>query len=318
MAVYTYITKEILLLFLKDYNIGNLESFENILEGVENTNYKIITSQNTFVLTIFEKRVNKQELPFFIKLQKHLSKKNIKCPNPIANKQGQYIQIIQNKPCVIMSFLDGEKINNVIPHHCYQVGELLANIHKLTNDFNAIRENNLHQTKWMDIFNKCKQAKDYRYNDLFEPIERELIYLKENWPKNLPKGIIHADVFQDNVFFINDSLSGLIDFYFSCNDFYAYELAIGINAWCFDEKVNFDQSKYTSMIKGYELIRNLSSKELIKLPILLRGAAMRFLLTRLHDKLYHQTKSYVTPKNPNEYFSILKFHQNNSLLNDNL
>ena len=187
MAVFTSISKETLSSFIENYDIGLLENFEGILEGVENTNYKIKTSQDIYILTIFEKRMNFHELPFFIELQNHLSNKNIKCPHPIANKCGQHINTIVNKPCVIMSFLSGKKIDNPNTHHCFQIGEQLANIHNHTKDFNLIRKNNLQQSSWRKIFNKCKESKDTRYNELFQSIEKELHYLDKNWPNNLQK-----------------------------------------------------------------------------------------------------------------------------------
>ena len=315
MAVYTPITKEILSLFLENYNVGSLEKFKGVLEGVENTNYKIITSQNIFILTIFEKRVKEQELPFFIELQNHLSKKNIKCPSPISNKKGHYVNIIEEKPCVLMSFLKGKKIDNATYNHCYQIGKLAADIHQRSKDFTITRNNGLNQKQWRDIFNKCQNSKDNRYGELYNIIEQELQYLDKNWPSNLPIGIIHGDIFPDNVFFIENIVSGLIDFYFACNDYYAYELAICINAWCFDIKGTFNQKKYASILEGYQSLQNISSAEFDNLPILLRGAAMRILLTRLHDQLYHPEEAYVTPKDPMEYFAILKFHKANAVLN---
>ena len=313
MAVYTPITKEKLSSFLENYNIGSLENFKGVLEGVENTNYKIITSQDTFILTIFEKRVKKQDLPFFIELQNHLSKKNIKCPSPISNRNGQYINTIEDKPCVLMSFLEGKKINNATSYHCHQIGELAANIHLHSKDFTITRNNGLHQKYWRKIFNKCQNSKDSRYGELYQIIEQELQYLDKNWPRNLSTGIIHGDIFPDNVFFIDNNLSGLIDFYFSCNDFYAYDLAITTNAWCFDKKESFKKENFDSLLKGYQQHVNMSNDEKIHFNTLLRGAAMRILVTRLHDQLYHPDGAMVVPKDPFEFFDILKWHQNNSI-----
>ena len=313
MAVYTPITLKDLSKFLSNYNIGKIIKFEGILEGVENTNYKIKTSKGNYILTIFEKRVNKKDLPFFISLQKHLSNKKIKCPKPIPDIENKYIKKFKNKNCVIMSFLKGKKLKKVSERHCVQLGKELANMHKHTKDFRKKRKNDLSQSNWIELFKICKKNKDKTYNGLLKNIEKELIHLKLNWPKKLPKGVIHADVFQDNVFYIKNDLSGLIDFYFACNDFYAYELAICINAWCFDKKINFDKSKYNNLIKGYQKIRKLSSKELKNLRILSRGAAMRFFLTRLHDQLFHEKNAFVKPKNPMEYYKILSFHQNNNV-----
>ena len=311
MAVYTSITKKNLESFLENYDLGTLNNFEGILEGVENTNYKIFTSKNVFILTIFEKRVNSEELPFFIQLQKYLCNKQIKCPKPIADLNNNYINNIEGKNCVIMSFLEGSKADYVNTNHCYQVAEELAKMHIHTKDFDLTRKNNLNYLSWRNIFNNCKKINLGSYNDLVKPIENELNYLESKWPDNLPKGVVHADIFQDNVFFNEMELSGIIDFYFACNDYYAYDLAIFINAWCFDDKLVFDKNKYTSIIKGYEKERHLTNEEKSNLNILLRGAAMRFLLTRLFDQLNHQAEAYVQPKNPLEYLSILKFHQNN-------
>ena len=201
MAVYTPITKEKLSSFLENYNIGSLENFKGVLEGVENTNYKIITSQDAFILTIFEKRVKKQDLPFFIELQSHLSKKNIKCPSPIPNKNEQHINAIEDKPCVLMSFLEGKNINNSASFHCHQIGGLTAKIHLHSKDFTKTRKNGLHQKNWGDIFKKCQNSRDNRFGELYQIIEQELLYLNNSWPRNLPMGIIHGDIFPDNVFF---------------------------------------------------------------------------------------------------------------------
>ena len=213
-----------------------------------------------------------------------------------------------------MSYLDGNKLNYVDPNHCYQVGEEIAKIHLNTKDFNLSRKNNLNQLSWKKIFDGCKKINTEKYNGLNELIDQELLYLNDHWPNNLPKGVIHADVFQDNVFFINNKLSGLIDFYFACNDYYAYELAICINAWCFDQKGNFDSEKFQSIISGYQNLKKLSSDEYSSLKILLRGAAIRFLLTRLNDKLFHPANAFVKPKDPIEYLKILNFHQENDIL----
>ena len=206
MAVYTLIKNNHLMNFLDDYKIGKLHSFEGILEGVENTNYKIVTSKDKYILTIFEKRVNIDELPFFIELQKHLSNKSIKCPKPIPDRNNNYINLIKEKKCVIMSFLEGKKLKSINPKHCYQIGEELAKMHQNTKDFKLKRENDLRQNKWKKIFEKSKNSNNSKYHDLFSDIENELNFLEKNWPEELPKGVIHADVFQDNVFFIKENV----------------------------------------------------------------------------------------------------------------
>ena len=314
MAVYTKINLDILSNLLKKYEIGQLTSFEPIYEGVENTNYKIITSNNTYILTIFEKRVKKNDLPFFINLKNHLSKKNFQCPKPIENKIGEYIDSIKEKPCIIVSFLNGKKTSYITEENCEQLGNQISIMHNITLDLNISRENYLSQKYWREIFEGFRKFKKDKYNSLYKKINLELIFLKNNWPTNLASGIIHADVFQDNVFFKNGTFSGLIDFYFACNDYYAFELAICINAWCFSEKVDINTKNLSIFLNSYQKHRKLSNNEKNSLPILLRGAAMRFLLTRLHDLIFHNSNDYVEPKDPIEYLKILEFHQNYNCL----
>ena len=313
MAVYSNITTKELANFLNKYDIGYLKKYEGILEGIENTNYKIETSKNKFILTIFEKRVNLEDIPFFIDLKKHLINKKFSCPKPIPDKLGNCIGSINGKSCVLVSFLEGNKINNPSTEQCEQVGSVLSILHNSTLDFSTKRKNNMGLKQWEKIFLKCKSAKSNKYKNLLPTIEKELKLLNEKWPKNLPKGIIHADVFKDNVFFIKNKFSGLIDFYFSCFDFFSYDIALTVNAWCFDKENIFDKHKFFSLIKGYENNRILSTLEKSSLPLLLKGAAMRIMLTRLHDDIFHPSGAFVEIKNPNEYFKILKFHKNNKV-----
>lgn len=315
MAVYSPINKKELLSFLKQYELGDLNKYEGILEGIENTNYKLETSRKNYILTIFEKRVKTKDLPFFINLKNHLFNKNFNCPQPIKNKSGKNINLINNKSCVLISYLEGKKILNVNSDHCNQVGKILASFHKDTIDFLKKRKNSMGYNQWEKIFIKCKKLSIKKYKDINIKIEKELQFLKDKWPKDLPKGIIHGDVFQDNVFFKDNKFSGLIDFYFSCNDFYAYDIAITINAWCFNRDYNFEADKFNHLIRGYENLRKLEVIEKNNLSILLRGAAIRILITRLHDQLFHPKNAFVEPKNPQEYLSILNFHQNNDIIN---
>ena len=315
MAVYSPIEESELVQLLEQYNVGALKKFEGILEGIENTNYKITTSTNIFILTLFEKRVQEEDLPFFINLKNHLINKRFMCPEPIANKDGHFINKINKKSCVLISFIKGKQTNNVLTKHCEQVGVILSTLHTCTLDFKEKRINRMNYTQWEILFLKCKSFNSSKYKSIVDTIENELLFLKNNWPNNLPQGIIHADVFQDNVFFIDNVFSGLIDFYFSCNDFFAYDIALTINAWCFDERINFDTDKFKALIKGYEAKRSILSNEKKSLNILLRGASLRILLTRLHDELFHHDGAFVKPKNPYEYESILKYHQHNNLEN---
>jgi len=309
MAVYSPINESELLSLLEQYDIGTLVKFEGILEGIENTNYKVTTSQNNYILTIFEKRVESKDIPFFINLKKHLSSKKFLCPKPVSDIRGRNINTLKDKSCVLVSFLNGKKVTDIKDTHCQQVGEVLASLHLQTKDFNEKRLNSMSSIQWQNIFLKCKNHTNQKFIHMLPIIEEELLYLKNHWPNDLPNGIIHADVFQDNVFFQKNIFSGLIDFYFSCNDFLAYDIALTINAWCFNEQNLFDKNRYQALIKGYENQRKLTTEEKKNFSILLRGASIRILITRLHDQIFHQDDAFVTPKDPNEYLAILKFHQ---------
>ncbi len=313
MAVFTVIDKKDIAYLLKKYEIGNLENFQGILEGVENTNYKIQTSKKKFILTIFEKRIDTKDLPFFINLQKHLADKNLKCPIPIANTNDEFIEEIKNKKCVIMSFLEGDnQIKNLNKDHCFEVGKLLGKLHQSTKDFVYKRKNYLSLEKLNEITLKCSKLNMDLYSELIKSIEDEIKFIKSNYPQDLPKGIIHGDIFIDNVFFNNNKISGIIDFYFACVDYYIYDLSICINAWCFNKRGFFDNIKFKSIIDGYENYRKIQENEKNSLNIILRFAAVRILITRLHDLLFHQPKTYVTPKDPIEFFEILSFHKKNT------
>ena len=315
MAVYTSVNQSELEDFLEQYNLGKLISYDGILEGIENSNYKIFVEEGVFILTIFEKRVDPQDIPFFMNLQKHLSGHGFHCPVPIENKDKNIVNSLCNKKAIIISFLEGKKIDNPQLHHCLQVGKMISNFQKITKTFENSRKNTLDINKWKLIFSKCLEVDNHGFKDIIEPIKNELHYLHQYWPKNLPQGIIHGDLFKDNIFFQNEKLSGLIDFYFSCSDFYAYELAITINAWCFDIKKGFNRNNFESLLKGYQINSNISSDESKNFNTLLRGAAMRILVTRLHDQLFHQQGAMVIPKDPLEYFTILKWHQKNTIFN---
>ncbi len=313
MAVYTSVKESEIELFLKQYNLGSLISYEGILEGIENTNYKINTNEGSFILTLFEKRVDPKDLPFFMSLQQHLSDNNFMCPIPIKNKDNNVVNTLCNKKAIIISFLEGKKIEQIKPEHCLQIGEMISNFQFLTKNFNHKRKNNLHINDWNKIFLKCLKVTDHKFLNLIDVVKNELIFLEQNWPKNLPNGIIHGDIFQDNVFFKEDTFSGLIDFYFSCNDFYAYELALTTNAWCFSMQNLFLNENFESLIKGYSKLSKINNEEIKYFNILLRGAAIRILVTRLHDQLFHPAGAIVKPKDPLEYYNILKWHQENKI-----
>ncbi len=313
MAVFTKLKKEDIENFLKKYSIGNLISFEGIIEGIENTNYRIKTSNHDYILTIFEKRVNPDELPFFMSLQKDLVTHGFDCPLPIENNSGSTINKLKGKSAVIISFLYGKQLQSVLPHHCREVGAMIARFTNITKSSKLKRENSMNIETWEKIFLKCKNHDNVFYKSYLDTLEKELFFLKKNWPINLPKAIIHADLFQDNIFFKKDKISGLIDFYFSCRDFIAYEIALTINAWCFHSTDGFQHKNYLSLMDGFNEHSSLNNDEINALNILLRGAAVRILVTRLHDKIFHPVDAIVVPKNPEEYLNILKWHQNNQI-----
>tara|TARA_Y100000768_G_scaffold386283_1_gene374319 strand:+ start:368 stop:1318 length:951 start_codon:yes stop_codon:yes gene_type:complete len=314
MAVFTKISNQEIQVFLKDYAIGNLISFEGIVKGTENTNYKIITSKDQYILTIFEKRVQPEDLPFFMDLQNELAANGFNCPIPIKNNKKSIINKFKEKKAVIISFLQGENLNNVIPEHCYELGLKIAEFTNITKNINLSRPNSLGYEKWVSIYENFKNIKDEAYQEYFEILSKELNFLKNNWPINLPTAIIHADLFIDNVLFIKNKISGIIDYYFSCNDFIAYELALTINAWCFNEDLTFNHENFNALIMGFNNKSSLSVKEKNSMNILLRGAAVRILVTRLYDKIFHPNNALVELKNPIEYLNILKWHQNNTVI----
>ena len=314
MAVFTKLDKKEIENFLKNYFIGSLISYNGIIEGIENTNYKIKTTNNEYNLTIFEKRVNPADLPFFKKLQKNIASHGFDCPLPIENNSGSSINILKGKSAVIISFLDGKKLQSVLPHHCREVGSMIARFTNITKSSNLMKENSMGINSWENILVKCKENDTSLYYTYLETLEKELSFLKQNWPKNLPKAIIHADLFQDNIFFKEDKISGVIDFYFSCRDFIAYEIALTINAWCFHLTQGFQLKNYQSLMDGFNEHSSLNNDEKKVLNILLRGAAVRILVTRLHDKIFHPDDALVIPKDPKEYLNILEWHQKNNII----
>jgi len=312
MAVFTKLEKNEIEDFLKDYSIGNLISFEGIVKGTENTNYKIITSKNKYILTIFEKRVQPQDLPFFMDLQNELAAHDFDCPLPVKNNKKSIINKFKEKNAVIISFLEGENLTNVMPEHCHELGLKIAQFTNITKNLNLSRPNSLGYKTWVSIYENFKNINTESYQEYFQILSQELIFLKNNWPINLPTAIIHADLFIDNILFIKNKISGIIDYYFSCNDFIAYELALTINAWCFNKDVTFNYKNYNSLMMGFDNISSLNIDEKAAMNVLLRGAAVRILVTRLHDKIFHPDDALVKLKDPKEYLNILKWHQQNN------
>lgn len=309
MAVYTHLTKENINLLLEEYSIGKLISFRPITAGVENTNYFIDTDQDTFVLTIYEKRVEQQALPFYLGLMKHLHDKGAPVPNPLTNKSEKLYSTILGKSCAIISFLEGKSAHQIQNDHLAELGQHMAKLHLLSSDFSHSMTNRFSLPSWEGLFLQTKDKADQLKKGLSNEIEEHLQFLKTHWPQNLPTGIIHGDLFPDNVFFKNNHLSGMIDFYFACTDFWMYDIAICLNAWCFEVGGDFNVTKARLLLTNYHKVRPISEEELNALPILASGAAMRFLLTRLYDWLYPATGAVVTPKNPLEYLQRLRFHQ---------
>ena len=312
MAVFTKLEKNEIEDFLKDYSIGNLISFEGIVKGTENTNYKIITTKNKYILTILEKRVQPEDLPFFMDLQNELAAHGFDCPLPVKNNKKSIINKLKDKSAVIISFLQGENLTNVMPEHCYELGLKIAKFTNITKNLNLSRPNSVGYKTWVSIYENFKNINNESYQEYFQILSKELIFLKNNWPTNLPTAIIHADLFIDNILFIKNKISGIIDFYFSCNDFIAYELALTINAWCFNDDLTFNYKNYNSLMMGFENISSLNIQEKASMNVLLRGAAVRILVTRLHDKIFHPDDALVKLKDPKEYLNILKWHQQNT------
>jgi len=308
MAIYTEISFSQVQLILKDYNIGHLKKLIGIKKGIENTNYLLITNKNKFILTIYEKRVNSKELPFFMHLMKKLNAKQINCPKPILNKKRKFLFTVEKKLASITSFVHGKEKKNHSLNESKIIGNNIAKLHLATKNIKLYRKNNLSLQSWFALNNLIKKSKSKKINRLCKWIDTILQDLKKQWPSNLPSGIIHADLFHDNIFFLKKKFSGFIDLYFSCNDAYVYDLAICINAICFDSKFKFKVNKAKALLKGYQQIRKLTKKEILALPYLLRGAAIRFYLTRLYDQLNQQKGAIVKVKNPNEFLQKIKFH----------
>ena len=319
MAVYTKYTEENIKSILNNYSIGNLNTFRGIQEGIENTNYFLLIDNKKYILTIYEKRVKEQDLPFFSKLMGDLNNAGFKCPVPILNKENNPITKFNNKNLMITSFIEGKAKNILSPENCKSVGSEAAKFHKITKNFKITRENDLSVKSWRKLFELIKEKSTKIHKDLPKLIEINLKDVEKKWPTDLPKGIIHADLFSDNIFFQENNFRGIIDFYFSCNDFYAFEIAICFNALCFDGSQNnlsFNVTKAKNFINGYNEIRKLSDEEKRSIKILSQGSALRFLLTRVFDSLNTVEGAIVKVKDPMEYLKRLEFHKNSKDFED--
>jgi homoserine kinase type II len=309
MAVYTDVSDEELEAFIDGYNIGALTSFKGIAEGVENSNYLVHTETGPFILTLYEKRVRPEDLPYFLALMEHLAACGISCPLPVRDRQGRILRELARRPAALISFLEGLWVRRPGIEHCGALGQALARFHLAGLDFPMSRENDLSLPGWRSLFDAVADHADNVIAGLKAIIAEELDFLDANWTTGLPTGVIHADLFPDNVFFLDDELSGLIDFYFACNDMLAYDVAVCLNAWCFEPDVAFNVTKARAMLQAYEGERALTKWELDALPLLARGAALRFLLTRTYDFLNTDVNALVKTKDPNEYLRKLCFHQ---------
>ena len=313
MAVYTKLNKGSIEEILSNYNLGVLDTFHGIEEGIENTNYFLSINKKKFILTIYEKRVKSNELPFFSDLMTHLNKAGFKCPVPIINNQKKTITQFEDKNLMLVSFLEGKAKQNLSPDNCKSIGIEVARMHELTKNFKLKRQNNLSIQSWRRMFDSVKDQCSKLHTDLPKLIEENLKNVEKNWPHDLPSGIIHADLFHDNIFFLKDSFSGIIDFYFSCEDFFSFEIAICFNALCFDgvkENLSFNVTKAKNFVDGYSSIRKLTDQEKQSIKVLSQGAALRFLLTRVFDALNTIEGAIVKIKDPIEYLKRLDFHKN--------
>ncbi len=309
MAVYTEVPVEELDVFVAQYEIGRPVSFKGIAEGVENSNYLLQTDRASFILTLYEKRVARADLPFFLALMDHLAAEGIACPTPIHALDGRTLHELCNRPAAIVSFLAGVCPRRITTAHCAALGRAMAEMHLAGGSFAPVRANDLSVEGWRRLFEATRARADEVAPGLADEIARELDALAAAWPAGLPTGVIHADLFPDNVFFLDARLSGIIDFYFACNDFLAYDLAICLNAWCFEPDLSFNATKARLMCAAYRALRPIGADELAAMPVLARGAALRFLLTRLYDWLNHPVGAFVRPKDPKEYLARLRFHR---------
>jgi homoserine kinase type II len=308
LAVYTDITNAEVSAFLEGYDIGTLTSYRGIAEGVENSNFMLHTTGGQFILTLYEKRVNEADLPFFLGLMDHLNARGLNCPLPVHGRNGALTGRLAGRPAAIITFLEGIWPRRPDVSHCAQVGAALARMHVAGEGFALTRANGLTLENWRPLWDKSAAHADAVESGLVALAKAELAALEAGWPRHLPRGVVHADLFPDNVFFLDGRLSGLIDFYFACNDILAYDVVTCLNAWCFEPDGAFNLTKGTALLSAYHAIRPLSGAEVEALPILARGSAIRFMLTRLHDWLNTPEGSLVIKKDPREYSRKMRFH----------
>ncbi len=308
MAVYTEVSDEVLVSHLDSYELGTLVAFRGIAEGVENSNFLLRTTLGDYILTLYEKRVNPAELPWFLGLMQHLAQHGITCPQPVAGRDGVALRTLAGRPACITTFLPGIWPRRVRPAYCAPVGDALAALHLAGQDYAPQRPNSLGPSGWPPLLAGCLPRADEVQAGLGEQLTAALAAILAAWPGDLPSGHIHADLFPDNVFFLDGRLSGLIDFYFAATDLFAYDIAVVLNAWCFEPDLQFNITKARSLLRAYNARRPLSAAERAALPVLCQGAAIRFLLTRLYDWVNTPPGAMVTRKDPLEYLGRLRFH----------
>jgi homoserine kinase type II len=312
LAVYTEVSDEALRAFLTDYPLGELIAFRGIAEGVENSNYALKTTTGDYILTLYERRVDPAELPWFLGLMDHLVHRGLACPAPVPGRDGQALRTLAERPAAICTFLPGVWPRRVRPGHLAPLGDALARLHLAGADFAPTRRNALGPEGWAPLLERCRADGDAVQPGLIAALDQALASILAAWPAGLPVGHIHADLFPDNVFFMEEAgealrVSGIIDFYFACTDLLAYDIAVCLNAWCFEPDFSFNVTRARALLRAYSAIRPLSAEERAALPVLCRGAALRFLLTRLFDWVNTPPGAMVTRKDPLEYFRKLRF-----------
>jgi homoserine kinase type II len=308
MAVYTEVGDDELVRFAAEYDIGEVLSCKGIAEGIENSNFALTTTNGSYILTLYEKRVNPDDLPFFLGLMDHLADAGIPCPTPVHGRDGLALRQLCGRPAAIVTFLAGMWPRRITPDHTAEIGRALAELHLAGADFSLTRANALSLDGWRPLLARSQSRADEVAPGLYAELSAELDVLEKNWPTDLPSGVIHGDMFPDNVFFRGGRLTGLIDFYFACNDTFAYDLGVCLNAWCFEPDLSFNITKARRLLTAYAKVRDFSDDEMAALPLMAQGAAMRFLLTRLYDWLYTPDDAMVTRKDPLPYLARLRFH----------
>lgn len=309
MAVYTDVSDTDLTTFLEAFDLGPVLSFKGIAEGVENSNFFLKTARGSYFLTLYEKRVREEDLPYFLGLLEHLSARGIPCPLPVRGRDGKLWRSLNGRPAAIVTFLSGLSPRKPDAQQCGEVGAALARLHMAGSDYLLHRDNALSVQGWKQLVKTCEPRANAVMMGLAQTIVSEARLLEERWPAGLPEGVIHADLFPDNVFFMDGKVSGLFDFYFACNDALAYDIAVALNAWCFEPDGAYNITKGRALLTCYRAVRPLTGAEVLALPVLARGAALRFLLTRLHDWIHRDPNALVTVKDPVEYLTKLRFHQ---------